>query len=123
MSIKTELKAKLQKNKENHQKKERDIQSEARRFIEEFIIPKFREISDKEQTSDYLYITFTNNIGCWYYTSSIDKWENRKDSEYDYEVVSMAVELAEEFDIEANKCGDGAGGKDLIFALNLEWDL
>lgn len=120
MSIKTELKAKLQKNKENHQKKERDIQSEARRFIEEFIIPKFREISDKEQTSDYPYITFTNNIGCWYYTSSIDKWENRKDSEYDYEVVSMAVELAEEFDIEANKCGDGAGGKDLIFALNLE---
>lgn len=120
MSIKTELKAKLQKTRENQDKKERDIQSEARKFIEEFIIPKFREISDKEPTYDYLYITFTNNIGCWYYTSNIDKWENRKDSEYDYDVVSVAVELAKEFDIEANKCDDSAGGKDLTFVLNLE---
>lgn len=33
MSIKTELKAKLQKTRENQEKKERDIQSEARKFI------------------------------------------------------------------------------------------
>lgn len=120
MSIKTELKAKLQKTRENQEKKGREIQSEARKFIEEFIIPKFREISDEEPTYDYLWITFHNNIGCWNYTSNFDDWNHRKKSKYDYEVVSVAVELAKEFDIEANKCDDGAGGKDLTFVLNLE---
>ena len=120
MTIKDELKAKLQQVKAKQDKEKRNLESKARKFIEEFIIPKFREIAEKKPTSEYLTISFWSNIDCWYYTSDIDGWDQRHDSPYDFSVVSTAVELAEkEFDIEASETDDGAGGRSLTFCLDL----
>lgn len=119
MTIKEELKAKLQQVKEKQEKANRDLEGEARTFISEFIIPKFREIAEKKPTYEHLRISFSCNIGCWYYTSDIDGWD-RHDSPYDFSVVSKAVELAKkEFDIEAYESDDGAGGTYLEFYLEL----
>lgn len=124
MSIKSELKSKYQqaKLKEEQEKKEKaqDLQAGARSFIENFIIPKFRKISEEKPTEGYLYIIFTNNIGCWRYTSNIDRWDSRKNSPYTYETVSAAVEIAKEFEIEASEKSDGAGGTSLSFWLDLD---
>lgn len=89
-------------------------------MIEEFIIPKFRKIAEIHPTSSFLSIRLHSNIGCWYYTSDIDSLENRKDSPYDYSVVSRAVKIAKDFDIEAKKFDDGGGGDIFSFTLDLE---
>lgn len=120
MSIRSELKANLQKGRENQSEEERKLEIEARKMIEEFIIPKFRKIAEIYPTSSLLRIEFHSNIGCWCYTSDIDKWEDRKKSPYSYFVVSKAVKIAIEFEIEAKKTDDGSGGDTFCFILDLE---
>ena len=120
MSIKSELKANLQKVREKQAEKDRNLDLEARKMIEEFIIPKFRKIAESQPTESYLRIEFHNNIGCWCYTSNIESWNYRKDSKYDYQVVCKAVEIAKDFDIEAKKSDDGGGGTTLSFTLDLD---
>ena len=120
MSIRSELKANLQKGRENQSEEERKLEIEARKMIEEFIIPKFRKIAEIYPTSSLLRIEFHSNIGCWCYTSYIDKWEDRKKSPYSYSVVSKAVKIAIEFEIEAKKTDDGSGGDTFCFILDLE---
>ncbi len=120
MSIKSELKAKYLQNVQKEQSKnDQNLELEARKMIEEFIIPKFRKIAEKQPTSSYLSIKFHNNIGCWCYTSNIDSWNCRKDSQYNFQVVYKAVKIATEFDIEATKTDDGSGGTTLSFSLDL----
>lgn len=70
MTIKDELKAKFRQDKVKQKKEKRELEGEAREFIEEFIIPKFRKIAEKRPASKHLSISFWSNIGCWYYTSS-----------------------------------------------------
>ena len=120
MSIKSELKEKLQKVRGMQTEEERKLENAARKMIEEFIIPKFRRIAELNPTSSFLRIEFHSNIGCWCYTSDIDKWEDRKKSPYDYSVVSKAVKIAIEFDIDAKKTDDGGGGDTFCFTLDLE---
>lgn len=120
MSIKSELKANFQQAKANQNKKERDLECEAKKMIEEFIIPKFRDIAKTYPLSPCLSIKFYYNIGGRYYTSNIDSLMDRKKSPYDYHVVYKAIELAEQFDIEADSIDDGEGGRMLSFVLNLE---
>ena len=88
-------------------------------MIEEFVIPKFREIADVQPTSSILRIDFHSNIGCWNYTSNINNWDKRKNSPYDYPVVSKAVKIAFKFDIEGKITDDGSGGDTLSFILDL----
>lgn len=120
MSIKTELKAKYQNCKKIQTEEEQRLEIEARRMINKFIIPKFRKISEIYPSLPVLTIKFHSNMGCWRYTSDIDRWEERKQSPYSYPVVSLAVKIAGEFDIEAEKIDDGSGGDTLCFVLNLE---
>ena len=124
MSIKSELKTEYQQDKlkqeQERKETEQELQDGARWFIEDFIIPKFRKIRKEKPADSYLYISFTNNIGCWRYISNIDSLDSRKNSPYTYETVSAAVELAEEFEIEASETSDGAGGTSLSFWLDLE---
>ena len=58
MSIKSELKAKLQKVREMQTEEERKLEIEARKMIEEFLIPKFRKITEIHPTSSLLRIEF-----------------------------------------------------------------
>lgn len=120
MSIRSELKANLQKVRKKQTVEEQNLELQARKMIEEFIIPKFRKINEKHPTSSFLEIEFHNNIGCWCYTSDIDSWESRKESPYDYSVVSKAVKIAKDFDIEAKRIDDGSGGDTFSFTLDLE---
>ncbi len=120
MSIRSELKANLQKVRKKQTVEEPNLELQARKMIEEFIIPKFRKINEEHPTSSFLKIEFHSNIGCWCYTSDIDSWENRKESPYDYSVVSKAVKIAKDFDIEAKKVDDGSGGNTFSFTLDLE---
>ena len=120
MSIRSELKANLQKVRKKQTVEEPNLELQARKMIEEFIIPKFRKINEKHPTSSFLKIEFHNNIGCWCYTSDIDRWEDRKESPYDYLVVSEAVKIAKDFDIEAKQADDGSGGDTFSFTLDLE---
>ena len=108
MSIRTELKEKLHKVLNEQAGEERRLELEAIKMIEEFVIPKFREIVD-----------FHSNIGCWNYTSNINNWDKRKNSPYDYPVVSKAVKIASQFDIEGKITDDGSGGDILSFILDL----
>lgn len=118
MSIRSELKAKLQKVKGEQTEQERNLEVEAKKMIEEFIIPKFREIADK-QTTSFLWIDFHLNIGCWCYSSNIDHWSERKASPYDSSVVSKAIHLAKDFEIETKESDDDAGGTIYSFVLDL----
>lgn len=120
MSIKSELKANLQKVRCKQTEMDRSLESKARKMIQEFIIPKFRKIAESQPTNSYLSIEFHSNCGWWCYTSSIDSWDCRKDSEYDYMVVYRAVEIAKDYDIEAKKSDDGAGGTTFSFTLDLD---
>ena len=78
MSIRTELKEKLHKVLNEQAGEERRLELEAIKMIEEFVIPKFREIADVQPTSSILRIDFHSNIGCWNYTSNINNWDKRK---------------------------------------------
>lgn len=119
MSIRTELKEKLHKVTNKQAEEERRLELEAIKMIEEFVIPKFREIADAQPTSSILRIDFHSNIGCWNYTSNINNWDKRKNSPYDYSVVSKAVKIAFKFDIEGKIIDDGSGGDTLSFILDL----
>ncbi|MCI8362300.1 MAG: hypothetical protein HFJ41_04085 [Clostridia bacterium] len=120
MTIKEELKEQLKQAKAKQSETERDLEAEAKVMIEEFLIPKFREIAKTYPLNSLLYVDFNSNIGCWYYTSNIDGLEGRKKSSYDYKVVSKAIDIANEYDIEAKTTDDGAGGTWLKFSLKLD---
>lgn len=119
MSIKDELKEIFQTSTGKRPCEEEKLKLEAKEIISEFIIPKFKKISEIYPTSSFLFIKFHHNMGCWCYTSNIDSWEDRKNSPYDYSTVSMAVKIAKDFDIDAEKYDDGSGGETLCFSLDL----
>jgi len=119
MSIKSELKANLQKAREKQAEKERDLELEARKMIEKFIIPEFRRIAESRPTASFLEIEFHNNIGGFFYTSTINSWEYKKTSQYDPTIVCKAIEIAQDFDIEAKSRDDGGGGRVYSFTLDL----
>lgn len=104
MTIKEELKEQFQ-------------QAKARAMIEEFLIPKFREIAKAYPLAPYLTIKFHHIAGCWFYTSNIDDWEDKKEAQYDYEVVNKALKIAKEYDIEPY---DSGKGETLCFSLKLD---
>lgn len=120
MSIRTEPEARLQKSYANQSEEEQNLELEAEKMINEFIIPKFRKISMLQPTLSFLRIEFHINTGCWHYTSNIDSWEKRKKSPYSYYVVSKAVKIAKFFDIEAEKTDDFSCGYKFSFTLDLE---
>lgn len=119
MTIKEELRKQLQQAKAKQTEVERNLEAEARVMIEELVIPKFRECAKAFPLSPLLAIRFHNNIGCWCYTSNVDDWEYRKQPPYDYKVVDKAVEIAKDYDIEAEVIDDGAGGTIHNFTLTL----
>ena len=118
MSIKSELKEQYRLYKKEMTEKDLALEKEARKFIEDFIIPKFREIAKKKPGSNYLRIGFSYGMGGCFYNSDINK-ENVKIS-YDYYMVSKAVKLANEYEISANEYDDRACGRDITFYLDLE---
>ena len=59
------------------------------------------------------FINLTDN------TININNWDKRKNSPYDYSVVSKAVKIAFKFDIEGKITDDGSGGDTLSFILDL----
>lgn len=120
MTIKEELKKQLQQAKAKQTEEERNLEAEAKVMIEEFLIPKFREIAKAYPLAPYLVVKFHSNIGCWCYTSNIDDWEDRKESAYDYKVVSKAIHIAKEYDITAEVTDDGAAGTLFHFSLKLD---
>ncbi len=121
MTIKSELKAKLQQTKVKQEEEKRDLENKAREFILEFIIPMFRKISEEKPTLEYLSIIFYNGFNRNSYTSSLknNDWIYEKDSPYDYSVISKAVKLAAEYDIEASEKVDASGSRYLTFYLDL----
>lgn len=116
MTIKDELKSKLKKSNE---KEDDELELKATEMIEEFLIPKFREIAQKKPECDYLKITFHNNMGGWFYTSNIDDWSKRRKSPYKVSVVSKAVKIAYKFDIEARSLEENYVADDYEFVLDL----
>lgn len=120
MTIKEELKEQLQQAKAKQAEAERNLEAEAKAMIEEFLIPKFREIAKAYPFALYLFVNFHSNIGCWCYTSNIDDWEDRKESSYDYNVVFKATHVASEYDITAKVTDDGSGGTLFNFSLKLD---
>lgn len=125
MSVKSELKTKYQQSKlkqeqeqkENEKEEEKELQAGVRNFIEDFIIPTFREIYENNPTTSYLHlrIDFTDNIDYWRYTLA-----SKINFPYTYETVSAAVKLAKEFEIEASEEDDGADGTSLSFWVDLK---
>jgi len=134
MSIKDELQRKLDSNEQRNAElrakskaeteAKQKLEREARNMIDEFIIPKFREIASRSPKTTYLYIRFHYRTAFRYrkvitYKSNIDDWNAPKskplfmsdydwrvfdhaswhDSPYSEEVVSAALSLANEYDI------------------------
>jgi len=120
MSIKSELKDKLRKEKEEQKKQEGESALEASKFIEEFIIPKFREISKKRPTLSILQIQFHNTLGGLFYTSSVESWDCKKASTYDPSIIMRAVQIANDFEIEAKSMNYNEGGEEYTFTLDLD---
>ena len=119
MSIKDELREKRSKVLQESRLEEQEMDSQAEKFIEEFIIPLFRTTFDARPNEAILYIEFHSNIGCWCYTTNVINWEKRKACPYKYEIVSRAVKLSTKYDIEAAKHDDGSGGDTFKFRLDI----
>lgn len=119
MSIKTELKAIQKEALETRKKENEKLEKQAKIFIEKFIIPEFRRIAESRPMASILKIEFHNNIGGFFYTSTINSWEYKKTSQYDHTIVCKAIEIAQDFDIEAKSCDDGAGGVVYVFSVDL----
>lgn len=116
MSIRTELMKKDEMvKKEQVQEKEN---FEEKDFIENFLIPKFREIKEKLPNVAYLKISFNKCGFCFMFKTNIDDWENSK---FNYTIVSNAVKLAENYDIIASENYDKEfHDTDITFCLFLE---
>ena len=92
----------------------RILEPVARKMLEEFIIPKFKEIAE-EKPSYILHIDFEFNIDTWFYRTNIDDITDRNISPYCFKVVRVAINLAKEYNIKAWKCDDGSGGTYITF--------
>ena len=105
MTIKEELKELYQKRKSNwnvtSRENKNDIEAEARKFIEEIIIYKFRKIAEKKPFCDFLFIEFNYGTNWTMFFSNIDSLSYmEKDSLISKEVMKLAVNLAKkEYDI------------------------
>ena len=117
MSIKDELKEKF-KNRVKTQE-ELKLEAEAINMLEEFIIPKFRDIANARPYLYCLEIAFHDNISGFFYTSDIDEYRSKKASPYKRDVVEMAVDIDYKYDIEACKVFNKLGGISYRFILDL----
>lgn len=111
MTIRNELKEKFQHFKSNRIKENHEYEPEARKMIEEFIIPQFRKIASENQYYDYLDILIHEKNGCWTFCNSqIPYGEN---------AILLAVLLADEYDIYAKYDNDQILGQMVHFTLSL----
>lgn len=119
MSIRTELREQLHRNKEEarrraaeeNEKKEREITLEARDLIENFITPKFMQIAARKPYSENLTVVICCkdpqlSREASYYYSDIDQLEehnllpcNNKGKEYSKEAIMRASDIAGSYDI------------------------
>lgn len=110
MTIKEELKEKLQKARETEAKRN----EEAKKLIEEFIIPHFREIAEIFPLKSYMEIKFLRIYERIGYKSIID---SKRKLPYSYDTVCKAATVAKEYDIQAVISCDGG---EIVFSLDLE---
>ena len=103
MTIKEELKEKLEQVKKSQSSDNQAIEEEAQKMIDEFIIPKFREIASKQPTADYLEIALYDMLLGWNYTTNIDY---KKKVSYSREAIYTAAEIAVKYDIKVIDCRD-----------------
>ena len=119
MTIKEELKKKLEQVKKNQLTKNQAIDEESRRVLNDFLIPKFREIAVKRPTEDYLEIHMSDCLNNWWmYTSNIDTYMELKRVSYSKEAVFNVKKYAEEAGIKVVICEDEYM-PNVIFVLDL----
>ena len=107
MTIKEELREKLRQAKAKQWADEQAVEEEARKMIDEFIIPKFRQIATEKPAAEYLFIEMFDCLDSkWFYTSNIDTCEEMKLIPYDRDVIFAATNLAKKQDIEVVMCED-----------------
>ena len=111
MTIRNELKEKLLQFKTERIKEKQEFEPEARKMIEELIIPQFRKIASENPYSDFLVIQLHEENECWkLYESKIPYCED---------AVLLAVLLAYQYDIYAEYDNDQIMGKLVHFKLSL----
>lgn len=125
MSIRDELKAKLQENiakfhetSDEPVRTEQQLMSDANSLITEFLIPKFRQIALQRPLAYYLTITLYYQNGSCEYSSNID---TRIGTCCDMEVVLKAMGIAEKYDIKAFESPTGADETTICFVLDLSY--
>lgn len=110
MSIRSELKANWQ---ERYGKpltdEERKNLIEAKRMIEEFMIPMFRKIAEYQPYQQKFSILFIVTSEKSYYRSSFDSWKERKVSPYPEPVILQAMKIAKNYAIDTEEKDFGLG--------------
>ena len=105
-------KEKLKQSETALTKSEKELEAEARKMIEDFIVPLLnKSISKNPLFSAFIhFVKYSEPLFSlsWFYTTSLSAPWNCKKSPYSCEVVSKAVELAHEFNIEAYEEYDGS---------------
>ena len=124
MTIREELREKYQlavaKDYEDRMKNGTSILEDARKFIEETIIPEFREMSDENPLMSYLFIRFTVFAGGVVgFNTSIKGLTILKDNPYAPEIIKKAEEIAYTYDITA-KAHENDYGATYEFSLSLK---
>lgn len=124
MSIKSELKESYQSKKREKEKNKSEngkkLEDAAKKFIEEFIEPKFREMHKENPDKATLVITFYDTCGGFYYRTNEAAWEKQIISPYELAVVSKAVEFSKDYDINASEGGEFGVSRNLIFSVKLD---
>ena len=104
ISIKKELQIKLEHHRKNNitlgEMRQEKKENMARNLIDEFLIPKFREIFLKKRIP-YISVSFHEESDNWYYTTSMDLLK-KKVCPYAKDLVVEAINLAADFDIETD---------------------
>lgn len=126
MSIKTELKQKLQEAQKRQKELEREEkaaaqikEAEARKFLTEVVIPKFRKMADDNPTGVFHSIEFFSSDRKWYYDVEELPKIRTGCTPYSFDTVEMAVKLAKEFDIAAVSYLEMLGEQTARFYLDL----
>ena len=111
MSIKTEL---SKKYKEDQKQRERELETQAREFITEFLENKFRQLNQVTPMKTNLIIKFKETArGCQCYNYCLGD----EKVPYSYNVVKKARELVKEYEIDDITT---EGGEAITFALELD---